>query len=233
MKRPHISLITVVYNDVKNIEKTILSVLNQNYKDFEYIIVDGNSTDGTKKLIQDHIQKIDVYVSENDLGVYDAMNKGIKLAKGKALLFLNSGDYFVGQVLSKKIQAPCFIQVKYYNHNNNLSDIKIRSYKRALPYNHQGIVFENKELFYDLNLTICSDYQFYLDHGYKNELKFINTSGYIYFDNEGLNQKSFIRREIELISIIFNNFGFIYSIIPSIKATIKISLKIILKIVKR
>lgn len=89
-----ISIITVVYNDVLGISKTIESVLSQNYPNKEYLIIDGGSSDGTLDVIKSYLSDIDYFLSERDHGIYDAMNKGIKAAKGDYVLFLNSGDVF-------------------------------------------------------------------------------------------------------------------------------------------
>jgi len=89
---PKISIITVVYNDVKHIEATILSVLNHNYANIEYILIDGASNDGTKELIEKYSNRITFWQSEPDKGIYDAMNKGLRAATGDYVWFLNSGD---------------------------------------------------------------------------------------------------------------------------------------------
>jgi glycosyltransferase involved in cell wall biosynthesis len=89
---PKISIITIVYNNVRDIEHTILSVINQTYGHIEYIIIDGDSTDGTFDIIQKYRGSIDILVSEKDGGIYDAMNKGLARATGDYVLFLNSGD---------------------------------------------------------------------------------------------------------------------------------------------
>ena len=91
---PLISIVTVVRNDAKNIENTIVSVLNQNYPFIEYIIIDGNSTDGTVSIINKYSEKLSCIISEPDNGIYDAMNKGIEKASGKWIHFLNSGDIY-------------------------------------------------------------------------------------------------------------------------------------------
>src|SRR5690606_32384988 len=87
-----LSVITVVYNDEKNIERTIKSVLNQTYPHIEYIIIDGASKDKTLDIIKHYDKQISKIISEPDKGIYDAMNKAMKLATGDYLLFMNSGD---------------------------------------------------------------------------------------------------------------------------------------------
>lgn len=89
-----ISIITVVYNGISEIEKTIQSVLNQTYPNIEYIIIDGGSTDGTIDIIKKYQGQLAYWVSEPDEGIYYAMNKGIQKATGEWIHFRNCGDYF-------------------------------------------------------------------------------------------------------------------------------------------
>ncbi|MDC0280910.1 glycosyltransferase, partial [Akkermansiaceae bacterium] len=89
-----ISLITCCYNSEETITDTFSSIRGQSFKGFELIVIDGNSTDRTKEIIQLNKDIIDLYISENDRGVYDAMNKGIKLSTGDIIGFLNSDDFF-------------------------------------------------------------------------------------------------------------------------------------------
>jgi glycosyltransferase involved in cell wall biosynthesis len=89
-----LSVITVNYNDVEGLKKTIHSVLAQTFHDIEYIVIDGGSSDGSKTVLSQHSNRIAFWVSEPDTGVYNAMNKGITNSTGSYLLFLNSGDYF-------------------------------------------------------------------------------------------------------------------------------------------
>lgn len=98
-----ISIITVCYNSVDTIEETILSVLNQTYPEMEYIIIDGGSTDGTVDIIKKYSDRLAYWISEADGGIYDAMNKGIAVANGKYLNFMNSGDGFYNNNVLEKI----------------------------------------------------------------------------------------------------------------------------------
>ena len=99
MEKNKISIITVVKNSSNTIEKTIKSVLAQEYKNLEYIIIDGGSTDGTLEIIKEYKKNISIFLTEKDNGIWDAMNKGIKLANGDLVGFLNSGDIYYPNTL--------------------------------------------------------------------------------------------------------------------------------------
>ena len=109
LKKPFFSIVTVVKNDEANIEKTIKSILSQNFKDFEYILIDGASTDKTLQYIKKYKAKLSCILSKKDNGIYFAMNKGIELASGHVLVFINSGDLLTVNAL----------QIIYEKFNNN------------------------------------------------------------------------------------------------------------------
>ncbi|GAB2704440.1 glycosyltransferase family 2 protein [Mucilaginibacter koreensis] len=122
MFNPKLSVITVVYNNVRDIERTLQSVINQTYTNIEYLIIDGASTDGTLQIIDKYRSKIARLVSEKDKGIYDAMNKGLALATGDYVLFMNSGDEIyapdtVAQVFSTEPDADI-----YYGETEMIND---------------------------------------------------------------------------------------------------------------
>ena len=99
MKNLKISIITVVKNNKDTIEKNILSLINQNYKNYEHIIIDGGSEDGTIEEINKYKKDIKYFISEKDKGIYDAMNKGINKAEGDIIGILNADDYYFSNAL--------------------------------------------------------------------------------------------------------------------------------------
>jgi glycosyltransferase involved in cell wall biosynthesis len=109
-----LSIITINLNNVSGLAQTIKSVRNQLFNDFEYLIIDGKSTDGSLEVIKENSDLLSFWVSEQDNGVYEAMNKGIKEAQGTYLLFLNSGDFLIGdtvlqEVFSEKLSADIIV----------------------------------------------------------------------------------------------------------------------------
>lgn len=98
-----ISIITVVFNGVATIKHCIESVLSQNFDSIEYIIIDGNSTDGTREVIESYGDKIDIFLSEPDKGIYDAMNKGVRLATGDLIGILNADDFYASDTVVSEI----------------------------------------------------------------------------------------------------------------------------------
>ena len=141
LKKPYFSIVTVVKNDESNIQKTIKSIIFQNYRDFEYIVIDGKSTDNTIKKINTYKNRICHVLSEKDRGIYFAMNKGIKLANGVIIVFVNSGDILKPNAL--RVVSETFKKNKNFDyvfgtvlrHYTQASILKYGVNKKKLLYN--------------------------------------------------------------------------------------------------
>ena len=172
-----ISIITINYNDAIGLSKTIESVVNQNFDDYEFIVIDGGSTDGSLAIIEQNKSKINYWVSEKDSGVFNAMNKGIKAAKGEFVLFMNGGDCFVSNTILKDISTDLNSDYDiYYGDNNKISPNykRLKTYPEKLSFsffysssiNHQS-TFIRRSLFetyfyYNENYKIASDWEFFV-----------------------------------------------------------------------
>ena len=172
-----ISIITINYNDKIGLSKTINSVLNQTFDDFEFIVIDGGSNDGGIDVIKQYKDKIDYWVSEPDKGVYNAMNKGIKVAKGEFLIFMNSGDCFTSNTILKEVSPDLTLDFDiYYGNTNKVSSHskRLKTYPEKLTFsffysnsiNHQSS-FIRRSLFdtyfyYNETYKIASDWEFFV-----------------------------------------------------------------------
>jgi len=156
-----LSIITINLNNQKGLQKTIESVLSQTCSDYEYIIIDGGSTDGSIDIIKKHADKISHWISEPDHGIYNAMNKGISVANGELICFLNSGDEYksrnsldiaVNEILNDQKKYPIYFFDYIYacsNGKNNVissNDVtnKVRLFSKG--FGHPS-TFYRKELF--------------------------------------------------------------------------------------
>lgn len=202
-KSPLITVITVVYNDINNIEKTILSVINQTYSNIEYIVIDGGSIDGTVEVIKKYSKKINYWISEPDKGIYDAMNKGIHKANGEWCCFINAGDLFAGNNVLQSI---------FTNQNDEYDVIygdtihifpsgkfirtatKTDELRYHMPFCHQSSFVKTlilKENEFNCQYKIAADYNFFYSL-YKNGGKFLYINKTIsIFDNiEGISSNN-------------------------------------------
>lgn len=174
MREPLVSIITVCYNAAATIEQTIQSVINQSYPKIEYIIIDGNSKDNTMEIVRKYESKITTIISEPDKGIYDAMNKGIRLAKGELIGMINADDWYEAGAVEAMVEAykaqddrdNCI----YYGmlriwreekefclrmyHHNFASEQVIQH-----PTNFIPKALYEKFGTYDLSLSICADYE--------------------------------------------------------------------------
>jgi glycosyltransferase involved in cell wall biosynthesis len=224
---PLLMIVTVVLNDEAHIEDTILSVVTQDYENVQYVVIDGRSTDGTVGIIKKYEHAIDYWVSEPDQGIYDAMNKGISLTlKDCLIIFINSGDKIIGNLLSGSIRGPSFLPVRYKNMFGREKKIRIKSQKYGLPNNHQGIIFLNKKIFYDLKYLVAADYDYFLRQPTVEYKSVSDDEGYILYDNmSGYSQQNNWRGIFEIRMIMLDNFGALHANLFYIKMVIKTCIK--------
>lgn len=178
---PLITVITVVYNDEKNLEGTILSVINQSYSNIEYIIIDGASTDNTLEIIKKYENKITYWISEPDDGIYYAMNKGIDLATGEWINFMNSGDTFYNEdvielIFKKNFKDDIIYGDTYMAYTVSFFIEKAKtldSMLKRMPFGHQSVFIKTslmKEKKYDVMFRSSSDYNFFYKSFKENKI---------------------------------------------------------------
>ena len=173
---PRVSIITINLNNARGLEKTIPSVLNQTFDDYEYIIIDGASEDGSADVIAQYAHRFAYWVSEPDTSIYNAMNKGIKNASGDYCLFLNSGDYlYSNDALAELFQKQPEADIVYTNQHRvgpdgervTLFPPKLTFYWLFTEYLPHNCMLIKRSLFeqiglYNENYRIVADWDFYL-----------------------------------------------------------------------
>ncbi len=214
MYNPVISVVTVCYNAVKVIEDTILSVLNQTYKNIEYIIIDGASSDGTVELLNRYSSRFSYMVSEKDKGIYDAMNKAIDIAKGEWILFLNAGDVFAndkalfdvfqtdglhkysviyGDTIMKASWGNFIVKGEFFSSND-----------AHLPFCHQSALAKTvlmQQYKFDLRYKIVADYNFFYNL-YSLGHQFFHVDNLIsVYDTEGFSAQRVLEAYKEVATI--------------------------------
>jgi glycosyltransferase involved in cell wall biosynthesis len=162
-KKPLISIITVCLNAEKTIEETILSVVNQSYPNIEYIVIDGDSNDQTKNIIEKYKDKIHHYISKKDEGLYFAFNKGIDLVTGEMFGFVNADDILMPNAIDTL--------VKYYNSNPDI-DFIFGSVKK-----HWGILhgYKPKKIYYSWGFYSSHSTGFFIKSTSAKQVGYYNT----------------------------------------------------------
>ena len=226
---PKLSVITIVYNNVKDIERTMLSVLNQSYKNIEYIVIDGASTDGTLNIIKKYENRLAKLISEQDKGIYDAMNKGLAQATGDYVLFMNSGDeiYEIDTVAKVFATAPnadiYYGETEMYDENwNSLGrrrheapeTFNWRSFKYGMSISHQAIYIKRSLAEpYDLKYKYSADIDWIIKIA-KKASNIVNTHLYVARYLVGGMSKQKHRESLkERFKIFSHYYGFVANVI--------------------
>jgi glycosyltransferase involved in cell wall biosynthesis len=173
-----LSIVTINLNNSNGLTKTIESVINQSFNDFEYLIIDGASNDGSVDIIRKYGDRINYWISEKDKGIYHAMNKGIGVAKGEYLLFLNSGDFLCNNsvlenFLNETNGTDIIYGRQYCEHPNgelvpylNPDFLLIKDFFWGYSLPHQSTLIKRelfyKYGFYDESLKLSSDWKFFI-----------------------------------------------------------------------
>jgi len=236
-----LSVVTIVFNDVMHIEKTINSVFLQTYADIEYIIIDGLSTDGTIGVIEKYSSKLDYWSSELDKGLYDAMNKGLQKATGDYICFLNSGDLFYDKYTVEKIFQSSDNQmvdvfygdtviidekgkIKGKRRHRPPQELTWKSFKNGMLVSHQAFIPSLKLTpLYDLNYKYSSDFDWCIKILKKSEnIKNTNIDIIRYLDG-GLTKNRFMDSLKERFKIMKKNYGFVLTVWIHIRNAVKMS----------
>ena len=212
--QPKISIVTISYNIVSNIEKTIQSVINQSYPNIEYIVIDGGSTDGTLDIIKKYSDKITYWVSEPDKGIYDAMNKGIDAATGDWINFLNAGDVFYHNNVIEKI-IPFFDKRFDIIYGDLVLDTpaglfykepdKLESINYKMVFGHQASFIKteyHKNNRYDITYKSSGDYAFFYNAYFRNcNFNYIPQKVAIFDAKSGMSKDNFYLAKFENLKI--------------------------------
>jgi glycosyltransferase involved in cell wall biosynthesis len=241
-KLPLVSIITVVYNGEAYLEQTIDSVLNQSYKNIEYIIVDGGSTDGTLDILKKYGDKITKWISEPDKGLYDAMNKGIGMTNGALIGMINSDDWYELDAVEQMVDAYNNNPTKTIFHADRYdveedgsrkvrkfhpSAFKLKYY--GMTYNHPSMFItpgEYEKHLYNTKLRSMSDFQFVLEAYLRDEeTLFYLDNAIVNYRLDGISsqlslwnslKEGFSVRKISGMNIFENVFSFFVKIIVNI-----------------
>nr|WP_255900165.1 glycosyltransferase family 2 protein [Pedobacter mongoliensis] len=239
LKNPSLSVITVVYNNVKDIQRTILSVLNQTYPFIEYIIIDGGSTDGTLEVIRKYESRIAKLISERDNGIYDAMNKGLALATGDYVLFMNSGDEIFDESTVEAVFASgknadiYYGETEMYNENwRSLGQrrhkapetLSLSSFKYGMSVSHQAIYIRRAiTSVYNTNYKLSADIEWILN-ALRRSKKVVNTKQYVAKYLVGGMSKKKHRQSLKERFEIFSKY---YGVVPNLFNHFIISIRLV------
>jgi len=192
------------------LRETLDSVRAQRWNAIEHIVIDGGSTDGTVELLTARDGEIGLWRSAPDLGIYDAMNKGLAECRGEHVLFLNSGDVLRGRVLHPGMDFGRLLPVRLLDFWGRPRQLRMKDVRLGMPYCHQGVLFRNRDLVpYDTRLRLSADYEFLLANLAQAGLGAPGGGepGFVEFDMTGVSNTRVLERDVEASSVILRRFG--------------------------
>ncbi|MEO8086125.1 MAG: glycosyltransferase family 2 protein [Bacteroidota bacterium] len=211
IEMPFISVITINKNNADGLNKTMQSVCTQDFEDFEYIVVDGASEDKSGEVVKNYLADVDKFISGNDKGIYDAMNKGIRAAKGDYLIFLNSGDCFADASVLTQMHVHCRGEdllsgnIIFLENNISRRDFtpeRLTKFYLLHSMLYHPATFFKKSLFktlglFDDQLSIVGDYEFFLRALSKNKINYRHLPfDVVLFDSSGISSAKITREKM-------------------------------------
>ncbi len=225
MFQPKLSIITIVYNNVRDIERSLQSVLNQTYPNIEYLVIDGASNDGTLEILKKYESRLSKLITEKDEGIYDAMNKGLAAATGDYVLFMNSGDELYAPDTVQKVFATAEDADIYYGetemYDENWQSLGRRrhqapakftwkSFRLGMSVSHQAIYIRRSLTeAYDLQYQLSSDIDWVI-RAAKKAKKIVRVEAYVAkYLVGGMSKKRHIQSLKERFAIFTKHYGLI------------------------
>nr|WP_245925533.1 glycosyltransferase family 2 protein [Arcticibacter pallidicorallinus] len=233
------SVVTVVYNNVQDIERTIRSVVDQTYQNIEYIVIDGGSTDGTLDILHRHESRISKLISEKDAGIYDAMNKGLALATGDYVLFMNSGDEIYAPDTVAKIFASADNADIYYGETEMYNErweslgrrrhqaperLRHSSFRYGMSVSHQAIYIRRSLVIpYDPRYQLSADIDWILNaikKAKKTQFAGMYVAKYLV---GGMSKRKHRQSLIERFQIFSKHYGTVSNILNHVVISMKLA----------
>lgn len=244
---PKISIITVIYNAEEVLEKTLLSVFKQTYKNIEVIVIDGGSTDETLHIINKYNDSIDIFLSERDDGIYDAMNKGMDLATGDFITFLNADDEYYSETTVEELFSDIDekTDVVYGDHISILNGKE--SYRTAKDFTEVGLLTNLTSIFchqaffirkpitprYNTDYSLKGELDWYFNILKRGDIVYKRKKiPVVYYERGGVGEQRYMLNLREMINVIKSQSG-LYGLVLSSKQLLKYLVKVFLIITKR
>jgi putative colanic acid biosynthesis glycosyltransferase len=232
---PTLSIAIVTLNAKDTISKALESILHQTYKDYEIIVIDGKSEDGTVELLKEHKKHISVFVSEKDSGIYEAMNKALIFAKGEWIIFLGADDFFYSTSSLQEIfkNKNGFLKSDIVIGNFIFKNKKVRNYfnwrlLKGNSVNHQSVFYSQavyKRFSYDTNYKLASDYKLNLIlYLKKYTCTYIDSTIAVFSDHglsNNLKEISLLESNLIRIEVLGKKIGFLINTLISLKNLVR------------